>query len=242
MGIELYNTDNQGYFEFKAANLTVEKEKPVYIFLGEKNKDRYVLSINDPYANLNKSYLKLFGPEYRAVPSSVQNNNVLSLKSNETAIRLKEVQITSGNNNNFRSPRGPNACGDYVCSYNILNCFNHVGSSNNRQPVAGESYRISGGGGTIVYQGCETVAINPGMVAMDGIYSKKEFYMNDYAEPLEPAFVSTIYWNNGFLLNKNEKEITFYTSDITGKFKVIVQGVSTKDVLYGDYTFEVKGK
>lgn len=35
-GIKLYNTDNKGYFEFKASDLAVEKEKPVYIFLGEK--------------------------------------------------------------------------------------------------------------------------------------------------------------------------------------------------------------
>ncbi|TCC98348.1 hypothetical protein [Pedobacter hiemivivus] len=240
-GMKLYNTDNRGYFEFNASNLAVEKEKPVYIFLGEQNKNRYLLSVNDPYAKLNKSYLNLFGPEYRAVPSSVQNNNVLSLKGNETAIRLKEVQITSGNSNNAHSPKGPNNCGDYVCSYNILNCFNHVGDPNNRPPVAGKSYHMSGGG-SIIYQACETVTVNPGMVLMDGVYSKKEFYVNDYAEPLEPAFASTIYWSNGLLLNKEEREITFYTSDITGKFKVIVQGLSSKNVLYGDYIFEVKGK
>lgn len=240
-GIKLYNTDNKGYFEFKASDLAVEKEKPVYIFLGEKNKNKYILSINDPYAKLNKGYLKFFSPEYRALPSAVQNNNVLSLKGNETAIRLKEVQITSGNNNSFNSPKGPNDCGDYVCSYNILNCFNHVGNPNNRPPVPGKTYHMSGGG-SIVYQACEPVTINPGMISMDGIYSKKEFYMNDYAEPLEPAFASTIYWSNGILLNKKEREITFYTSDIIGKFKVIVQGVSTKNVVYGDYTFEVKGK
>lgn len=240
-GIKLYNTDNKGYFEFKASDLAVEKEKPVYIFLGEKNKNRYLLSINDPYAKLNKGYLKFFGPEYRAVPSAVQNNNVLSLKGNETAIRLKEVQITPGNSNSFNSPKGPNNCGDYVCSYNILNCFNHVGNPNNMPPVAGKTYHMSGGG-SIVYQACEPVTINPGMISMDGIYSKKEFYMNDYAEPLEPAFASTIYWSNGLFLNKEEREITFYTSDIIGKFKVIVQGISTKNVVYGDYTFEVKGK
>ncbi|MNL35233.1 hypothetical protein D3C87_1572490 [compost metagenome] len=80
------------------------------------------------------------------------------------------------------------------------------------------------------------------MAIMDGVYGKKEFYFNDYADPIEPAFVSTIYWQNGILLGKGEKEMNFYTSDITGKFKVIIQGLSTNDVLYGDCSFEVKGK
>lgn len=238
--LNLYNTDSTGYFEFKAADLAVVKEKPIYVILGEKNKNKYQLTINDPYANLNKQYLKRFGPEYRAAPSTVQNNKVLSLKGNETAIRLREVEITAGNNSSFHSPKGANECGDYVCRYRILNCINHVGDPGNTQPIPGKTYYITGG--PMVYVKCEVAAINPGMYPMDGIYSKKEFYLNDYAETLEPAFASTIYWNNGMLLNKKDTEITFHTSDITGKFRVVVQGVGTSDVIYGDYTFEVKGK
>jgi hypothetical protein len=236
----LHTTDEHGNFEFVKDEIMVEKEKPVYVFIGEKKLGNYQIKINDPYPDLNKSYLKLFTPEYRSVPSSVQNNNVLALKSNESAIRLKEVEITSGRGDGFYAPNGSNACGDYVCRYNILNCMNHVGDAGNTQPVAGRSYRFMGG--TTVYQACKETTVTPGMVLMDGIYSKKEFYLNDYAEPLEPALVSTIYWNNGFFLNRAEREITFYTSDITGKFKVIVQGLGTSNVLYGDCTFEVKGK
>lgn len=236
----LHTTDDHGSFEFIMDEIIVEKEKPVYVFIGAKKRGDYQIKIKDPYPDLNRSYLKLFAPEYRSVPSSVQNNNILSLKSNESAIRLKEVVITSGKADGFYAPKGPNACGDYVCRYNILNCINHVGDADNTQPVAGRRYRSMGG--MIVYQACTETPPTPGMVVMDGIYTKKEFYLNDYAEPLEPALVSTIYWNNGFFLNRAEREITFYTSDITGKFKVIVQGIGTGNVLYGDCSFEVKGK
>lgn len=236
----LYTTDTHGNFEFMADDIIAKKEKPVYVFIGAKKLSKYQIKINDPYPDLNKSYLKLFIPEYRSAPSSVQNNNVLSLKGNESAIRLKEVEITTGKGDGFYSTKGSNACGDYVCRYNILNCFNHVGDPDNKQPVAGRSYRSMGG--MIVYQECKETTLTPGMAIMDGIYTKKEFYLNDYAEPLEPAFVSTIYWNSGFFLNRAAQQITFYTSDITGKFKVIVQGIGTHNILYGDCSFEVKGK
>lgn len=59
----------------------------------------------------------------------------------------------------------------------------------------------------------------------------------------EPAFFSTIYWNYGTILNKEkDTEITFYTSDITGMFKIIVQGATSNDVIYAEKRFEVKNK
>ena len=236
----IFATDNRGNYEFNLADLVVQKESPIHVFIGDKNAGKYVLKLNDPYLALNKNYLKTFGPEYRSAASSVQNNTVLSLKSNESAIRLKEVEITAGNKNDFHHPSGANRCGDYVCSFNILNCPNHRNDINNRPPVVGSTYKS--GGTLIVYKECDKDRLIPGMIALDGIYSRKEFYMNDYAEPLEPAFASTLYWNNGVFLNQKEKEITFHTSDITGKFRIIIQGISPTDILYGDYSFEVKGK
>ncbi|WP_316818797.1 hypothetical protein [Pedobacter nyackensis] len=240
-GFAIYTTDNFGKFEFPVNDLVLDKEKSIFVFVNDKDKEKYRLQINDPYLNLNKSYLKVFAPNFRSVPSAIQNNRVLSIKSNESAFQLKEVNITSGNRPEIRSRlSGSNRCGDYVCRYNILNCINHFGDFENTQPIPGKLYHSNGG--MVVYQACTEPDISPGMIMMDGIYTKKEFYINDYAEPLEPAFPSTIYWNYGTLLNNENKEFTFYTSDITGKFKVIVQGISEREVLYSDYTFEVKGK
>lgn len=236
--ILLRSTDAQGHFAFHPDDLMLEKERSIYVYIGDKNKDKYKLKLNDPYPDLNKAYLKMFGPELRSIPSAVQNNKMLSLKSSEGALRLKEVQITSRNKDIQSRLRGANNCGDYVCQYNILNCWNHVGDARNTQPIPGRTYRTNGG--MQVYVACTEPAVTPGMIRMEGIYTKKEFYINDYADPVEPAFASTIYWNNGLVLAKKEQEISFHTSDITGKFKVIVQGVSSSDVLYGEYAFEVK--
>ena len=64
--------------------------------------------------------------------------------------------------------------------------------------------------------------------------------MNEYQDKLEPAFVSTLYWNHGVLLNSKDQEFTFYTGDITGKFRIVVQGMSNTDLIYGQQFFEVK--
>lgn len=233
-------TNDYGKLEFNVGDILVEKEKNIFFFIGEKKKENYELKINDPYPGLNKSYLKMYGPVYRSVPSSVQNNNALALKSNESAIRLKEVQITSGKGAGFDAPRGPNACGDYVCRYGILNCPNHIGESSNTQPVPGQKYMLLGN--PIIYQACKEVKPAPGMALMEGIYSKKEFYLNDYADPLEPALFSTLYWNHGIFLDKTTHQLSFFTADITGRFRIIAQGISDGKLLYGECTFEVKGK
>jgi len=34
----------------------------------------------------------------------------------------------------------------------------------------------------------------------------------------------------------------FYTGDITGRFRVVVQGVTSRDVVYAEHFFEVKDR
>ncbi len=239
-GFGFGTTNQSGELLFKNEELLVEYGKKIRIFVSGKDQLDYAIKTDDPYIRLNKSYLKSFVVEHSAVPSTVQNNSELMLKNNEKVIRLKEVQITSGRDNSLNYKSGSNSCGDYVCRYNILNCRNHYGDYGNTQPIPGKMYANGAGGGMIVYKKCEDE--DHFIVPLAGIYTKKDFYVNDFSEPLEPAFVSTIYWNHGLLLNTKEQEVIFYTSDITGKFSVVVQGVTNNDLIYGHLFFEVRGK
>ncbi len=131
-----------------------------------------------------------------------------------------------------------NACGDYVCSYEILNCPNHRNASNNTLPVKGRTYR------GVVYQGCtaEEQPAPQNAVKFKGIYAAQEFYPADYSEvnPSQPEYISTLFWQKQLLLEKGKpQEVSFYTSDITGPFKVVVQGTTNKDVVYGETSFKV---
>jgi hypothetical protein len=80
---------------------------------------------------------------------------------------------------------------------------------------------------------------------MRGIYMAKEFYAPDYSkfDPPSPEYLSTIYWNPGVKLNSDqETKISFYTSDIGGRFRVVVQGLIPDDVVFGEQVFTVQKK
>jgi len=207
------------------------------LFVNGKDQSDYSIKSHDPYLDLNKKYIKLYPVEFTAVPSAVQNNNVLALKGNEKAIQLKEVNITTTKDKQLKK-KGSNPCGDYVCVNNILNCINHYGHPGNTQPIEDRLYK-SGSGAMVAYKPC---VVDGFITFIPGIYTKKEFYPNNYADPLEPAFVSTTYWNHAVLLNSNNKELEFYTSDIIGKFRIVVQGITGNNVLYEQSFFDVKAK
>ncbi|RZL39131.1 MAG: hypothetical protein EOO96_01380 [Pedobacter sp.] len=167
------------------------------------------------------------------------NNADLVLNKNEKAIRLNEVIIKSTKDNsfNYTGEIGKNACGDYVCLNDILNCRNHANEPNNTKPVKGKTYKY------ITYQGCILEEQNQAShyIEFTGVRHAKEFYLDDYKDPMEPAFFSTIYWNYATILEaKKETELSFYTSDITGRFKVVVQGATLNDVVYAEKYFDVK--
>ncbi len=239
MHLDIKATSKTGTLILNTQDLLLQSgEKMQAIVLG-KNQDTYSIKAYDPYTSLNKKYVRFISAEKIGIPSNVQNNSELALKSNEKILRLKEVKITSGNDNMLYK-RGANACGDYVCQYGILNCTNHISDPSNTQPIKGRSYKDHGF--TIVYRGCDPEDLRSFITKVNGIYTKKEFYADSYTDPLEPAFVSTLFWNHGTVLSNKDKEIVFYTGDIVGKFRIVVQGVSQNDVAHAEYSFEVKGK
>ncbi|MFA6275563.1 MAG: hypothetical protein WC622_02375, partial [Pedobacter sp.] len=241
----LLQTSNTGTFNFNSPELISESKKNVYLLVGDKNRLSYQIKIKDPFVKMNQNLAKNSFAKSIIIPSTLLNNVDLVLQGNEKAIRLREVVINSKKNNDFNFGKGlpgTNACGDYVCRYNILNCRNHIGDSENTQPIPGKAYLTDG---TMrVYMKCEVpTAIDETFVKYNGIHVQKEFYLSDYKDPVEPAFFSTIYWNYATVINAGiETELSFYSSDIIGKFRIIVQGVTNKDVIYAENFFEVIGK
>ncbi len=230
----LFDTDKSGYFSLNREDLFVEPGKRLYVFVNGAEKQKYKIEITDEYRLLGMALGKTIDNEQPILQSTLVNNAELVLKSNEKSIRLKEVLIKLPEH---RFAFGANACGDYVCQYNILNCPNH---SFGTAPIKGKTYQSNGK--SVVYEGCGESSLE-GFSPVSPIHRAKEYYVNDYKDPQEPAFFSTIYWNYATLINEGkQKDINFFTSDITGKFRVIVQGVVGNEVLYADRYFEVKPK
>jgi hypothetical protein len=182
-----------------------------------------------------KSYERYSGEHFLL---NQKNADIENLNDRQHIIRLREVKIKGDNDNRTyasNSTMGSNACGDYVCKYNILNCPNHRDDPDNRQPVKGELYTYQGTS-FYTYLGC-TIDSHDNQFTFDGIKYAMEFYPADYStiNPPEPEFLSTIYWKHQFkILPKGDNKISFYTGDITGAFKIIIQGVGENDVVYGE--------
>lgn len=239
--IRVITTTSDGNFDFNSPDLIAEYGKKMYLFVNATNRESYNIQINDTFDRANKNWSTTDASLISTEPLNLANNADLVLKNNEKAIQLKEVTIKKTNDRSFHYSKGgfgANACGDYVCMYEILNCRNHANDAGNSQPIAGVTYK----GGNGPYQECQTYAkADQSFVAFAGVRHHKEFYLDDYKDPLEPAFFSTLYWNYGTVLQPTkETDLSFYTSDITGTFKVIVQGVTNNDVIYAEKTFEVK--
>jgi hypothetical protein len=227
-----------GTFTLTNDKMYVSENEKVHLFVNGNESADYFFTVNDPYVAINKQVAEQFIlPTYNYVVS--KSADQVSLKGFETSIQLKEVQIRGSNDTLM------NACGDYYCINGILNCPNHHHDKQNHVPIKGKTYYIfnplTQQKKPFVYQGCNPDDNNADK-GFAGIHYNIDFYPADYSidNPTSPDLLSTLYWNHLYSADsENKAEISFYTSDITGQFKIVVQGTTDKGIVYGEKTINV---
>ena len=232
----LLETDALGNFKLQAEQLITIQDRKIR-FLVDPQKG-YEMQFNDPYRSINKKLALKFNAVNFEQPVTSQSTENFVVKGLEHAIQLRAVTVKSSKDNSLYS--ASNACGDYVCMYNILNCSNHVGDSQNKLPIVGMVYKFNQG--TITYSGCNPDNNRTGLT-ITGIYEAKQFYGADYsvANPSQPEYLSTLFWSHLVKVDsEKDTELSFYTGDITGRFKIVVQGVTTNGVTYSESSITVK--
>lgn len=242
-GLETVQTDSSGHFTLTDDQMILAPDKKLVLFVGEKNQSDYDIRINDTYRNLADKLAAKLNYDFFDGGIREKNTETMALKKGEKEMTLAEVVVKSGKQDtNIYGSYGPNQCGDYVCLYNILNCPNHHTGT---KPVQGRLYG-NGRGGQTLYAGCnETKPENKFMVFLKGIYTAKEFYNTDYTQisSSESMYLSTLYWNHSISLEQGKPaDLSFYTSDISGKFRVVVQGITSAGVVHSEYQFTVVRK
>ncbi|SKA13014.1 hypothetical protein [Sediminibacterium ginsengisoli] len=247
--MQLIITAADGSFHIRKEDLVITPGKKLMFFVNEKNKNNYAIQVTDPYARINRNLLAWLPDEQNDQRYLLASHtDSMTLKAGEKAATLATVTVSANKNDGSlyatSALQGRNACGDYVCSYGILNCMNH---SYGTLPVEGKTYRTPNGMGmnnTTVYKGCiETKEENKFMLFVKGVYTAKEFYVADYTkiDPSEQMFLSTLYWNYATVVNSaGETELSFYTSDITGRFRIVAQGITSNGVTHAEASFTVK--
>ncbi|MGF7078472.1 hypothetical protein [Mucilaginibacter sp. UYCu711] len=236
--LHVIKTDSTGNFTVADNDLIVQRNKKVVVFINNDKKELYQVKINDPYPLTTKNILKEMEFADRNLPQQ-QSTNFNEISGFDRAIKLKEVKIKADNNSfhRFGAPSA-NVSEDYVCRYNILNCPTHRNEPDNRPPVIGESYYINGI--YTVYRGQNAESEHRDL-AFSGIYAEQEFYPSDLSQPNSPPeYMSTIYWKYlAKVTSSNTVEFSFYTNEISGSFKIVVQGRTKSDMIYGERSFEV---
>jgi hypothetical protein len=246
-------TDAKGNFQLDKDLLLTNERKRVHL-LSEYSKDEgYKIAMTNAFSKLNDSLRSnLISPNYSLTGFKYDNNEIENPLGSRRIIRLKEVQIKARKDNIYKEEEPPtdlslkpqrNKCGDWVCRYNVLNCTLHPSEPDNTLPVIGRTYYRDGSYELVVYKGCTVVPNKLEKASIEGINYPKEFYGSDYSRynPPEPEYQSTVYWKHiCYISKKKETELSFYTSDLTGLFQIIVQGVSSADLIYQKMEFNVK--
>lgn len=245
-GGKVITTDSAGHFTIVNEMLVLEPERKMFVSLNDKNKEDYTLRVNDPYHDLAQKLSALIEYEDFDAGDLDRSSDEMLLKQGEKAMVLQEVIVTANKKERLDGLSfmavGKNKCGDYVCRAGVLNCPNH---SEGTMPIAGRTYLYYRVGKLTrkEYAGCmETKYENRFSLFFKGIYRAKEFYNTDYStvNSSEQMFLSTIFWEYSVAVNSTGlTELSFYTSDIAGKFKVVAQGVTTAGVVHGEYVFNV---
>jgi len=239
--LNFLNTDSTGKFNLPFANLVIkEPKRPVWLGMTTAKYNLYKVRMDNPQDELKKYLIKQDLEQLNAKSGlfSEDNKSLTSI----TGTQLKEVTIKKKRDERIEFIKNSyvNRCGDYVCMNNILNCPNHMADSGNKNPVKGEVY-VNEIGLAIMYHGCVELESKPNVILLKGINLPKDFYVSDITNKNEPINFSTVYWNYQIKI-KGDTSISFNTGDLTGPFKIIVQGVTDKGAVYGEKEIIVKRK
>jgi hypothetical protein len=236
-------TDERGHFILSYDDVLVQQDHRLLFFAGEKGASEGHVSIIDPFNAINKKLAVQADEPAANTGKFLQYSRDLVLPDFDKVNYLAQVTVTARTNRDQSIYGAANSCGDYVCPYNILNCSNHAGLPANRLPVKGKSYG-SRGGGQVMYWGC--VLDEPGhepVSQYDGIKIGKEFYPEDFSNKTDgiPEYISTLYWSPMLVFDKAGKAgCSFFTGDITGRFRIVVNGVANNNLFYGMGVIDVK--
>jgi hypothetical protein len=266
-GVNLFTTDSQGNKDLWAGDLLTPAGTKQKLSVNVKNKEDYSIVIVDPDTAIMNSVLN-HDVRYIVRPPTANNEaQQLAMKGLENVSLLQVVEIKGLRNNAIYSTKavGSNECGDYVDRHGYLNRLGSANDLQNTAPIKGmryidgkrytrengeiDDYQNLGTRGEktftvafIFYEGCTTDA-NKQYTEVEGVNLPEEFHpLNaDQLSSSEPQYLSTIFWQPGIIVDKKgEYNVSFPAGDITGPFRIVVQGVHAQEVIYEEKLITIK--
>ncbi len=217
-------TSQQGAFVLSTDDIRADSGKKAAIAIVAPRPELYTMSISNPYALINdRIAVELQPKEY--FYSGQESTQYMQLPDNEHAIRLKEVTIKgTSDDNGAYNKRWLEKEGLYTF---------YLGKYKRDKEGKISSLLYS--------RYATTQPLSANKIQLSGVYQAKEFYPADFAKnPSQEALISTLYWKHlQALLPDKETDLSFYTGDVTGRFKIVIQGITVADVTYAEGEFTV---
>lgn len=263
--ISVHTTGPTGDFTLGESDITAVYGTKVMATVNEKNREGYTIEVDNPFSQISRQLAK----QTAVNPAGIITRSQKSTRDNQIdglqrIIALQEVVVRDNSNNSSiygQKPKGSNECGDYVDHNGYLNASFSANNLRNTPPVLGRTYidptKVSVNGRVIdvselrkddifktvkiVYNGCTTR--HRGMFQIDGVYLSKDFYNSGQGQSAPEVYShqSTLDWKTGVVTAKDGTfSTTFSTGELTGKFRIIIQGVGQSDTFYSEADFLVK--
>jgi len=217
----IITTDGSGKFELSNDDLKTDSATETGFMISGQDAKGYSIYLNDPYTNTNQQLAASLN--FNNSKSVQGNMQYLYLPDNEHAIKLKEVNIKAQKDDQFYGSLG--------------------GTGIHNQSSTSFEGSIRNGNGTVTNYTLVKITRDQRqkyLLQVNGILQKAPPFNTGFVTNTEQQYLSTLFWNHQQkLLPGAETEITFNTGDITGDFKIIVQGKTATGVLYGDALFTV---
>jgi hypothetical protein len=246
-GPRIVTIQPNGRFSIPVSDLIVDDKTEAYIVVKDGFHSKYSLILNN-FNDLFDERIKKAGifnqpTEFLVAtrePEAPPLSGVIQLSEVKIVSQQELDQLTIDKLNRDYDPN----CGDYVCKFGILNCKAHVLEGS--RPVIGEQYALRGKG-VIVYTKCVGSGYQKpsNNILLPGVNLPRNFPAPDYGkESLStPEVMSTLFWRPNIFTDKNgNAELQFYTSDLSGSHKIILQGVEivTSKGIYARAGFTVR--
>lgn len=250
-------TDLMGFFSITPDYLKKGEKGYIYLQLMTPSKPKYRMDFKDfSFEEINKER-KIKTIIYPLRGQQEATLEVAAPFMERKAInKLKEVLITTKKKifrDKYIGKLDSLANVNYVCLYNVLNCPNHIGHTDNRKPIEGERYATRpnpNAGDWVIYHRrdlSESELLTMFDVAIvEGYYSKKVFYEPIYDEVTindsSPDYRNTLFWKPDIITNEQgEATVSFFCSDINTVFLGNIEGVSGDGLLgAGNFEFKVR--
>jgi hypothetical protein len=246
--LDSLGTGPTGNFMLSPELIFAPYDKRPIVFALSNNRNGLSTKLNDPYEELTKSVVKLTPAILPIDFQAASSSDYLTTDLNNTR-KLKQVDIRANRDGSIygTTKAGKNFCGDWVCFNKVLNCINHPEGT---QPVIGEIYNMFNGfvASRHTYTGCIREGLGKtsnGGIRIEGIYAGKEFYGLTKADTEFniTQYISTVSWKPMLIIDDTgTTSYSFYNSDVTGQFKIVLQGISSDALISGMQTYEVKAK